>query len=89
MAPGLVPEHLPKLTQMEEMLIAPLHTLVQLWQVRGGQYKYTGHICNFPRETAVFHTTLPLLPEECDIIIMRCKGSDDAVNHSMFQDFRV
>ena len=40
--------HLPELTQMEEMLISPVHALIQLWQIRGGQYKYTGHTCNFP-----------------------------------------
>ncbi|KAF8193692.1 hypothetical protein BJ912DRAFT_824272, partial [Pholiota molesta] len=28
-------ENLPALTQMEEMLIAPVHALIQLWQVRG------------------------------------------------------
>ncbi|THU86976.1 hypothetical protein K435DRAFT_630076, partial [Dendrothele bispora CBS 962.96] len=64
MFPGVYPNHLPELTQMEEMLIAPVHALVQVWQVRGGQYKYTGHICNFPRETAVFHAKVPLLPEQ-------------------------
>src|SRR5262245_2898326 len=32
MYPGLSPD-LPTLTQMEEMLIAPVHALVQLWQV--------------------------------------------------------
>ena len=69
MNPGLVPSHLLQLTQMEEMIISPVYTLMQLWQVRGGQYKYTGHICNFPHETAVFHTKLPLLPDECDIIM--------------------
>jgi hypothetical protein len=58
MYPGPRPQpadDLPELTQIEEMLIAPVHALVQLWQVRGGQYKYTGHTCNFPRENALFH----------------------------------
>ena len=44
---------LPELTQMEEMLISPVHALVQLWQIRGGQTKYTGHTCNFPRENTI------------------------------------
>ena len=55
MYPGNGASHLPELTQMEEMLISPVHALVQLWQIRGGQTKYTGHTCNFPRENAVFH----------------------------------
>src|SRR6266516_7396708 len=80
--------HLPKLTQIEEMLIAPVHAMLQVWQVRGGQTKYTGHTCNFPRENAVFHARVPLLPEQCDIIIMRRTGIDEQ-NEQIFQDFRV
>ncbi|KAJ7319125.1 hypothetical protein DFH08DRAFT_714100 [Mycena albidolilacea] len=60
------------------MIISPVHALVSLYQVRGGQFKYSGHCCNFARDTAVFHNKLPLLPEECDVIIMQ-----------VYQDFRV
>jgi hypothetical protein len=88
--PGPSPDDgLPVLTQMEEMLIAPVHALVQLWQVRGGQFKYTGHTCNFPRDNAVFHAKVPLLPNECDIIIMRRRGVNDVTNEEIFEDFRV
>jgi hypothetical protein len=59
MYPGPGANHLPELTQMEEMLISPVHALIQLWQIRGGQYKYTGHTCNFPRDNIVFHSTVP------------------------------
>src|SRR6266487_1807910 len=83
------PAHLPQLTQIEEMLIAPVHALLQVWQVRGGQTKYTGHTCNFPQENAVFHSKVPLLPEKCDIIIMRCTGLDTQNEEQIFQDFRV
>ncbi len=83
------PAHLPQLTQIEEMLIAPVHALLQVWQVRGGQTKYTGHTCNFPRENAVFHTKVPLLPEQCDVIIMRRAGLDMQNEEQIFQDFRV
>ncbi len=48
MDPGIIPQALPQLTQIEEIIIAPIHALVQLWQVQGGQYKHTSHICNFP-----------------------------------------
>ena len=53
MYPGDGAFGLPELTQMEEMLISPVHALVQLWQIRGGQTKYTGHTCNFPRENTI------------------------------------
>jgi len=89
MYPGPGANHLPELTQMEEMLISPVHALIQLWQIRGGQYKYTGHTCNFPRDNVVFHSTVPLLPEECDIIIMRRAGDNTGSNEAVHQDFRV
>src|SRR6266487_3688405 len=76
-------------TQIEEMLIAPVHALLQVWQVRGGQTKYTGHTCNFPWENAVFHTKVPLLPEQCDVIIMCRAGLDMQNEEQVFQDFRV
>lgn len=88
MYPGDAPD-LPTLTQMEEMLILPVHALVQVWQIRGGQYKYTGHTCNFPRDTAVFHAKVPLLPQEVDVIIMRRSGVQGENNEAIHQDFRV
>ena len=45
--PGEMPEHLPPLTQFEEMLIARVHTFMEVRQHRGQQFKYWGHICNF------------------------------------------
>ena len=89
MYPGDGISHLPELTQMEEMLISPVDALVQLWQICGGQTKYTGHTCNFPRENAMFHAKVPLLPEECDIIIMNCTGVEVGTDKAIYQDFRV
>jgi hypothetical protein len=89
MYPGIPPPHLPELSQMEEMLISPVHALIQLWQVCGGQFKYTGHTCNFPQETAVFHNKLPLLLEDCDIIIMHHAGLEQGSNLAVYQDFQV
>ena len=89
MYPGDGASHFPELTQMEEMLISPVHALVQLWQIQGGQTKYTGHTCNFPRENAIFHAKVPLLPEECDIIIMCHTGVEARSDDPIYQDFRV
>ncbi|KAJ7736399.1 hypothetical protein B0H14DRAFT_2408352 [Mycena olivaceomarginata] len=89
--PGPVPGSniLPPLTQIEEIMISPVHALVSLYQVRGGQMKYSGHCCNFVRETAVIHNKVPLLPEECDVIIMQRTGVDPVTNEDVHQDFRV
>ncbi|KAJ6620451.1 hypothetical protein B0H10DRAFT_1946006 [Mycena sp. CBHHK59/15] len=91
MDPGPIPmlEDLPPLTQMEEMIISAVHALVSLYQIHGGQFKYSGHCCNFARKTAVFHNKVPLLPEECDVIIMRRTGVEPGTDEDIFQDFRV
>jgi len=54
MDPGSVPEHLLALTQVEEMLIARVHVFIEVRQVRGQQYKYTGHVINFLRDVEAF-----------------------------------
>jgi hypothetical protein len=64
-------------------------TLSKVWQVRGGQYAYTGHVCNFARDTSNFFNRLPVLPEDCEIIILRRTSSGDAVDELPFEDFRV
>ncbi|KAK7019330.1 hypothetical protein R3P38DRAFT_2714460, partial [Favolaschia claudopus] len=87
MDPGSVRSDLPVLTQMEEILISPVHALTQVWQIHGGQYAYRGHICNFPRDSAVLHNRVPLLPEECEIIIFRRSGT--AGGQQVNEDFRV
>ncbi|KAJ7198215.1 hypothetical protein B0H12DRAFT_1081599 [Mycena haematopus] len=82
-----VPDNLPVLTQMEEILISPVHALTQVWQIYGGQYAYRGHICNFPRDSAILHKRVPLLPEECEIIIFRRAGTTNG--EQVNEDFQV
>jgi hypothetical protein len=62
-----VPAHLPALTDIEEMAIARLHTHVQVRQIRGQQYKYSGHTINFMQNTKKLYIKLPLLPSELDV----------------------
>jgi hypothetical protein len=86
MYPGDGALNLPELTQMEEMFIPPVHALVQLWQIHGGQTKYKGHTCNFPQENAIFHARVPLIPEECDIIVLHRIGTESNKD-VVYQDF--
>jgi hypothetical protein len=91
--PGPVPGEaiLPKLSQVEEMLISRVHCFVEVRQVRGQQYKYRGHIVNFLNNTAKIFNTLPLLPQDLDIIIIRPKGwnQDARMVNQTRKDFRV
>jgi len=47
MDPGEVPQHLPALSQVEEMLIARVHLHLEAKRIRGLQYQYTGHTVCF------------------------------------------
>ncbi|KAH5706128.1 hypothetical protein HBI81_243950 [Parastagonospora nodorum] len=93
MDPGLVPGEavLPKLSQIEEMLISRVHCFVEVRQIRGQQYKYRGHVVNFLNNTAKVYNTLPLLPEDLDVIIIRPKNwsSDQRMVNQSRKDFRV
>ncbi|KAK0655304.1 hypothetical protein B0T16DRAFT_308355, partial [Cercophora newfieldiana] len=55
---GAVPDHLPSLTQVEEQLIARVHVHVDVYCVRGQQYKYKGHVTNFLRDVGSVYTQL-------------------------------
>ncbi|KAH7082828.1 hypothetical protein BKA63DRAFT_486263 [Paraphoma chrysanthemicola] len=76
MDPGPMPGTLmlPMLSQVEELLIARVHCFVEVRQIRGQQYKYRGYIVNFLNNTGKVYNTLPLLPQDLDIIIIRPKN---------------
>ena len=77
---SLVPEaptHLPTLTAVEEILIARIKVAIQVWLVKGAQWKYTGHVVNFMRGTGKIYRKLPTLPEDADIVLIRpARGPD-------------
>lgn len=92
MDPGIVPAHLPALTQIEEMVIARSHVQMMIKRYRGHQYHYTGHCVSFAQEIVRTVSTLPNLPEELDIILLR--PSRDVLDNTRYrrqfqQDFRV
>jgi hypothetical protein len=74
---GAVPSHLPELSQVEEMLIARVHVHVQVFQYRGQQYKYSGHVINFLRDVGSVYSQLPLLPADLDVVILRPRNATD------------
>ena len=72
------------LTQVEEMLISAVLPIMSLYKLPHGQYGYSGHVINLPQDIASFANSLPRLPSELDVIIVRKEG---AVNSH--RDFRV
>ena len=72
------------LTQVEEMLISGVLPIMSLYRLPHGQYAYSGHVINLPQDMASFINSLPRLPTELDIIVVRKQGAADS-----HHDFRV
>ena len=66
------------------MLISRVLPIMSLYRLPHGQYAYSGHVINLPQDVATFANSLPRLPNELDVIIVRKEGAVDS--HC---DFRV
>ena len=66
------------------MLISAVLPIMSLYKLPYGQYAYSGHVINLPQDVASFANSLPRLPSELDVIIVRKEGA--ANSH---RDFRV
>lgn len=86
-----VPNNLPDLMMVEEMLIARVHVYVNFLQVRGAQYKYRGHVVHFLRNVGKLFQELPVLPENLDIVLLRppTMDGDHRLQQQFVRDFRV
>ena len=45
--------------------------VMSIYKLPHGQYGYSGHVINFPQDVKSFATTLPRLPSEIDILVIR------------------
>ncbi|KAN0068857.1 hypothetical protein V8E54_013026 [Elaphomyces granulatus] len=89
MDPGEVPEHLPALSQVEEMLIARVHLHLEAKRIRGLQYQYTGHTVCFMNDSTKLYDTLPLLPRHLDLFLLRPPQSGGPLPRQYLNDFKV
>ena len=85
MAPGQVDPSLPTLSQVEKMLIARVHVYVEVRQIRGQQYRYSGNVVNFHRDTATLCHELPHLPRDLDILLLN--PSNTNASHRLQRQF--
>ena len=60
------------------MLISTVLPIMSLYQLPHGQYAYSGHVINLPQDVASFANSLPCLPTELDVIIVRKEGTADS-----------
>ena len=70
MDPGNVPDELQGMTEIEEMLIAKVFTVMSVYRLRGGQYGYRGNVINFPQDVERFTTQLPRDPSSLEVLIV-------------------
>ena len=56
------------------MLISGVLPIMSLYRLPHGQYAYSGHVINLPQDVASFANTLPRLPSQLDVIVVRKEG---------------
>ena len=76
--------HLQGLTQVEEMFVSAVMPIMSIYWLPHGQYGYSGRVVNFPQDVASFVSSLPRLPSELDVIVVRKEGANQS-----YRDFRV
>ncbi len=86
MNPGDVPDELKGLTEIEEMLIAQVFTVMTVYRLRGGQTGYRGNVINFPQDIQEFTNRLPRHPSSLDVLLIRRQSANDS---TAFRDFIV
>jgi Helitron helicase-like domain at N-terminus len=88
--PGLLPPELQDIlrdfTQMEEMLCSLASPCFLMWVSRGGQHKARGNVITFSQDISELCLTLPRLPEELDVLVVR---RTDYTDSTAYRDFRV
>jgi len=53
------------------MLLSVVMPIMSIYRLPLGQYGYTGHIINLPQDVVTFAHSLPRLPSEVDVLIVR------------------
>ena len=84
---GSIPDNLPSLREIEEILIAKAHVHVQIRQIKGQQFFYSGHTVNFMQNDTKVYQKLLLLPSDLDIIILKLVSRSDNDNRAINQRF--
>ena len=65
------------------MLVSAIMSIMSIYRLPLGQYGYAGHVINLPQDVISFADSLPRLPSELDILVVR--REQDQSHH----DFRV
>ena len=66
------------------MLVSTVLPIMSLYRLPHGQYGYSGHVINLPQDVESFANSLPRLPSQLDVIVVRKEGATQS-----HRDFRV
>ena len=53
------------------MLVSAVMPIMSIYRLPLGQYGYTGHVINLPQDVVSFAHSLPRLPAELDVLVVR------------------
>ena len=73
-----IPPYLQNLTTLEAALISRISVAINVHILRYGMLAYKGHCVSLPQEMQIA-TQLPLLPQEVGIVVLKRKGSNEAL----------
>jgi hypothetical protein len=71
---------------MEEMLCSLASPCFLMWVSKGGQYKTCGNVITFSQDISHLCSTLPRLPEQLDVLVIRKPSARDP---STYKDFHI
>ena len=66
------------------MLISGVLPIMSIYHLPQGQYGYHGHVINIPQDVISFANSLPRVPSNLDVLIVRKETADE-----QHHDFRV
>ena len=85
MDPGIYPRHMPRLSYIEQILLALAHPVTNVWRVAGGQWKGGSvHCISFFQDPSALFTQIPCLPADLKVVIIK-KCGQMLANHAEFK----
>ena len=52
-------------------MVSAIMPIMSIYKLPHGQYSYSGHVINFPQDVKSFVTSLPRLPSEINVLVVR------------------
>lgn len=94
MIPSSIPNELQDLTQIEEMLIARVLPIMNVYAKPGGQRGFSGHCINLQQQVSELAQSLPRYPKHVSLLLVTMNGKDNAfkdviVRRSKVQEARI